>query len=232
MPDPAVVKSLFGRIAGRYDLANRVLSLGIDGRWRRHLVAAVNKAHPIDVLDLATGSGDVALALGLGLPAGARILGMDFCVPMLEEANVKKAKAPGAFPYVNFRQGDALNLPLPDASYDAITLAFGFRNMADRARCLSEMHRVLRPGGSLFILEFSQPWRWIRPLYSFHLKHVVPIVAGILTHDRSAYDYLAESIDRFPEMEGVSREIERAGFTGISASAMTMGIVALHVARR
>jgi demethylmenaquinone methyltransferase/2-methoxy-6-polyprenyl-1,4-benzoquinol methylase len=232
MPDPAVVKSLFGRIAHRYDLANRVLSLGIDGHWRTRLVAAVRKAHPIDVLDLATGSGDVALALGQGLPGGAHILGMDFCVPMLEEANLKKDRAPGAFPYVNFRQGDALNLPLPDSSYDAVTIAFGYRNMSDRARCLSEIQRVLRPGGSLFVLEFSQPWPWIRPIYAFHLKHVVPIIAGALTRDRTAYDYLAESIDRFPGIDGVRQEIQNAGFRDISASAMTMGIVALHVGRR
>jgi demethylmenaquinone methyltransferase / 2-methoxy-6-polyprenyl-1,4-benzoquinol methylase len=232
MPDPTVVKSMFGRIAGRYDLANRILSVGIDGHWRRRLVVAVKKTHPIDVLDLATGSGDVALALGRALPAGSHVLGMDFCVPMLEEANVKKAGSRGAFPYVNFRQGDALSIPLPDASYDAVTIAFGFRNMADRARCLSEMRRVLRPGGSLFVLEFSQPWRWIRPLYAFHLKHVLPRLAGALTRDRRAYDYLAESIERFPGIDGVSQEIQEAGFTGISASAMTMGIVALHVARR
>jgi demethylmenaquinone methyltransferase/2-methoxy-6-polyprenyl-1,4-benzoquinol methylase len=232
MPDPAVVKSLFGRIAHRYDLANRILSLGIDGHWRKRLVAAVRDTHPIDVLDLATGSGDVAFALAQGLPERAHILGMDFCAPMLDQANVKKARTPGAFPYVNFRQGDALNLPLPDSSYDAVTMAFGFRNMSDRARCLSETHRVLRPGGSLFILEFSQPSPWISPIYAFHLRHVVPLIAGALTRDRAAYDYLAESINQFPGTDGIRQEIQNAGFGEISASAMTMGIVALHVARR
>jgi len=232
MPDPEAVNSMFGRIAHRYDLANRVLSGGIDIYWRIQLVSAVKRTEPKRVLDLATGSGDVAFALGRSLPKGTLIVGMDFCAPMLEEADLKKAQNPEAFAHVKFRQGDGLALPLPDGSQDAVTIAFGLRNMADRAKCLSEMRRVLRPGGRLFILEFSQPWTWVRPFYALHLWLVVPLLAGLLTGDRGAYRYLGDSIGAFPGSKALSSEIRAAGFSGVTARRMTMGIVALHVAER
>jgi demethylmenaquinone methyltransferase/2-methoxy-6-polyprenyl-1,4-benzoquinol methylase len=230
MPDPAAVNSMFGRIAHRYDLANRVLSGGIDIYWRSKLVSAVRRAQPSDVLDVATGSGDVALALERGLPEGARIVGMDFCEPMLREAEAKRGRRPSS--RVSFLQCDALALPMADGSFDAVTIAFGLRNMADRSRCLAEMRRVLRPAGVLFILEFSQPWSWFRPLFGFHMRRTAPALAGFLTGDRGAYDYLRESIGAFPSKEALSREILGAGFTTVSARAMTLGVVALHVARR
>ena len=223
---------MFGRIAHRYDLANRVLSGGIDIYWRIQLVSAVKRTEPKRVLDLATGSGDVAFALGRSLPKGTLIVGMDFCAPMLEEADLKKAQNPEAFAHVKFRQGDGLALPLPDGSQDAVTIAFGLRNMADRAKCLSEMRRVLRPGGRLFVLEFSQPWTWVRPFYALHLWLVVPLLAGLLTGDRGAYRYLGDSIGAFPDAKALSSEIRAAGFSGVTARRMTMGIVALHVAER
>jgi len=154
MPDSAAVNQMFARIARRYDAANRLLSVGTDLWWRRVLVRAVRKARPHDVLDLATGSGDVAFALARNLPAETPIVGMDFCQPMLDEAEKKKATAAGRYRNVTFRQGDGLALPLNDASVDAATIAFGLRNMADRHRSLTEMRRVLRPNGRLFVLEF------------------------------------------------------------------------------
>jgi demethylmenaquinone methyltransferase/2-methoxy-6-polyprenyl-1,4-benzoquinol methylase len=221
---------MFGRIARRYDLANRVLSCGIDIYWRFRLVGAVAASRPHDVLDLATGSGDVAFAVAKDLPQRTRILGLDFSAPMLGEAERKKASKPGRYANVAFMQGDALALPLPAAGFDAVTIAFGLRNMADRARCLAEIRRVLRPGGRLFVLEFSQPWPWVRPLYAFHLRHVVPAVAGVLTGDRGAYEYLGDTIGAFPDRDALSAEIRAAGFAGVSATAMTMGVVALHAA--
>jgi demethylmenaquinone methyltransferase / 2-methoxy-6-polyprenyl-1,4-benzoquinol methylase len=223
---------MFGRIAHRYDLANRILSGGIDVYWRFILVKAVRRARPRNVLDLATGSGDVAFALGRGLPAAVNILGMDFCAPMLAEAEAKKAHHPKAYQHIHFQQGDGLALPLPDAGFDAVTIAFGLRNMADRSRCLAELRRVLRPGGSLFILEFSQPWAWVRPFYNFHVRRIVPGLAARLTGDRDAYEYLGSSIAAFPGRPELSAEIRAAGFSGVRASAMTLGIVALHVAQR
>jgi demethylmenaquinone methyltransferase/2-methoxy-6-polyprenyl-1,4-benzoquinol methylase len=157
---------------------------------------------------------------------------MDFCAPMLALAESKRSGRRSGPAQLEFRLGDALNIPLPDASFDAVTIAFGLRNMADRSRCLSEIRRVLRPGGRLFVLEFSQPWRPVRPLYSFHLSHVVPWLAGILTGERGAYEYLRDSIGAFPGRGALSAELLGSGFSQVSASAMTLGVVALHVARR
>ena len=222
---------MFARIARRYDIANLLLSGGIDARWRRRLVAAVERRRPGDILDLATGSGDVAFALSQKLTSKTVIIGMDFCQPMLDRAEAKKrAAAIGVYENVTFRQGDGLALPLPDECCDAITIAFGLRNLADRDRGLREMHRVLRPGGSLFVLEFSQPAAWLRPFYYFYLRRILPLIAGMITGDRSAYVYLNETISEFPDRIALAKEISSAGFREVRACPLTLGIVALHEA--
>ena len=231
MPDPAAVNSMFGRIACRYDLANRLLSGGMDLWWRRQLVRAVDRHTPRDVLDLATGSGDVAFALSDKLFYANNIVGMDFCQPMLDEAEIKQhSSGESSYSNVSFKQGDGLNLPLADASFDAVTISFGLRNMADRHRCLTEMRRVLRPGGRLYILEFSQAQPWFRPLYLFYLRHILPSAAGLVTGDKSAYVYLNETIEQFPDRNALGREITAAGFGTVHSTGMTFGIVALHEA--
>jgi demethylmenaquinone methyltransferase/2-methoxy-6-polyprenyl-1,4-benzoquinol methylase len=230
MPDPKAVNSMFARIAGRYDLANHLLSGGVDHWWRLWLVRAVRDARPGTVLDLATGSGDVAFALADGLPRGVGVTGMDFCQPMLDEAVVKRAANP-RWENIAFKQGDGMALPLPDATFDALTISFGLRNMADRHQALGEMRRVLRPGGRLFVLEFSQPYFWFRPFYYAYLKFLLPLVAGRVTGDRSAYEYLGGSIESFPDRATMSGEIRRAGFRDVRATPFTFGIVALHEAR-
>ncbi len=233
MPDPIAVNSMFGRIARRYDLANFLLCAGIDTWWRRRLVAAVRRQGPREVLDLATGSGDVAFALSRGLERNVTIVGMDFCQPMLDEAEIKKAAArAGRYGNVTFRQGDGLALPLPDTAYDALTISFGLRNLADRARGLREMRRVLRPGGHLYVLEFSQPAAWFRPLYYFYLRRILPTIAGLVTGDREAYEYLNRTIGQFPDRAALAAEITAAGFSQVTARPMTLGIVALHEAIR
>jgi demethylmenaquinone methyltransferase/2-methoxy-6-polyprenyl-1,4-benzoquinol methylase len=121
-------------------------------------------------------------------------------------------------------------LPLPDRSFDAITISFGLRNMADRHKSLLEMRRVLRPGGRLFVLEFSQPYIWFRPFYYAYLKFILPLIAGLVTGDRSAYEYLGGSIEQFPGRPAMTDEIRRAGFKSVSATPLTFGIVALHEA--
>lgn len=221
---------MFSRIAGRYDVANHLLSGGVDFWWRRVLVRRVHDVGPRDVLDLATGSGDVAFALADGLPPGVRILGMDFCQPMLDEA-VKKRAASARWQPIDFRQGDGMALPLGDAQFDAVTISFGLRNMADRHKSLSEMRRVLRPGGRLFVLEFSQPFAWFRPVYYTYLKYVLPTIAAVVTGDRGAYEYLCGSIEQFPGRDAMSAEILRAGFKSVRATPLTFGIVALHEAQ-
>ncbi len=231
MPDPAAVRSMFARIAGRYDLANRLLSGGTDVWWRWRLCRTVARTRPHAVLDLATGSGDVAFALARALPEAVRITGMDFCQPMLDEAVQKKARSP-RYAKIEFLQGDAMALPLPDAAFDALTISFGLRNVADRHKALSEMHRVLRPGGTLFVLEFSQPYRWFAPLYYFYLRRILPWFAALVTGDKGAYDYLGGSIAQFPARPAMSAEILRAGFAEVRARPMTFGIVALHEARK
>ena len=230
MPDSKAVNSMFGRIAGRYDLANHLLSGGVDFWWRQRLVRAVHDAGANAVLDLATGSGDVAFALSDGLPPGTQITGMDFCQPMLDEAVKKRAGSP-RWAAVEFRHGDGLALPLPDAGFDALTISFGLRNMSDRHKALQEMRRVLRPGGHLFVLEFSQPVFWFRPVYYAYLKFALPAIAAVVTGDRGAYEYLCGSIEQFPGRDAMSVEIRRAGFAAVRAVPLTFGIVALHEAR-
>jgi demethylmenaquinone methyltransferase/2-methoxy-6-polyprenyl-1,4-benzoquinol methylase len=230
MPDPKAVNTMFARIAGRYDIANHLLSGGIDYWWRQRLVRAVYDSHAASVLDLATGSGDVVFALADGLAPGVTLLGMDFCQPMLDEA-VKKREENHRWTHVEFRLGDGMALPLPDASFEAITISFGLRNMVNRAKALQEMRRVLKPDGRLFILEFSQPMVWFRPFYYMYLKHVLPIVAGIITGDRSAYEYLGGSIEQYPDRSAMSEEIRQAGFNSVRALPLSCGIVALHEAR-
>jgi demethylmenaquinone methyltransferase / 2-methoxy-6-polyprenyl-1,4-benzoquinol methylase len=231
MPDPNAVNSMFARIAGRYDFANRLLSGGVDLWWRRSLVKAVQQAKPSDILDLATGSGDVAFALSRKLTSAKSIVGMDFCQPMLDEASMKqKSLTDKPLPRIRFQQGDGMNLPLTDHSFDAVTISFGLRNMADRAQCLREMRRVLRPGGQLYVLEFSQPQRWFKPIYLFYLRYILPVVAGWVTKDKEAYVYLNESIEQFPDRAALAQEMFSAGFKNVSSRGMTLGIVALHQA--
>jgi demethylmenaquinone methyltransferase/2-methoxy-6-polyprenyl-1,4-benzoquinol methylase len=231
MPDPNAVNDMFGRIAPRYDLANHVLSLGIDRWWRWHQVRGVIQKCPKTVVDLATGSGDVAFALAGKLPPDAHVLGLDFCQPMLDCANAKKERIRGGAP-VEFRFGDGLDLPLEDDSVDALTISFGLRNMEDRARALSEIRRVLKPGrGHLHLLEFSQPRAWFRPAYNFYLRHLLPRIARLLTGDQSAYDYLGDTIESFPDRTCMANEISAAGFSEVTHRGLTFGIVALHVAK-
>lgn len=223
----AEVRSLFGRIADRYDLANRILSAGQDRGWRRRVVRAVRRAGARDILDLATGSGDLALALAQDMPE-ARVLGLDFCEPMLARARAKQASRSCA--NVSFALGDALALDLPSGSFDAVTIAFGLRNLQDRARGLAEMRRVLRPGGRLLVLEFSQAATAFRPIYLPYLRHVLPRLGGWITGDRAAYAYLNETIERFPGREDLSREMLASGFAAAPSIPLAFGAVALHEA--
>ncbi len=228
------VRDMFGGIAGRYDLANRTLSMGLDILWRRRLVREVTRLRPTSVVDLATGSGDVAFALRKKLPPQARLQALDFCEPMLDQARRKQGRLDPSETLgpLSFAQGDCLNLPLDDQSADAATIAFGLRNLEDRARGLAEMRRILRPGGTLFVLEFTQPHRWFRPIYLLYLKAILPTLAGWITRQPSAYRYLAGTIESFPTVTALTRELEAAGFPQVRAIPMSLSIVALHLARK
>ncbi len=230
MPDASKVNSMFARIASRYDLANRMLSFGIDQIWRNRLVEEVDYRDPASVVDLATGSGDVAFALREGLAPGTRITGLDFCAPMIDEA--KKKQIQHNAPDIEFGIGDILDLPLKDGAADAVTISFGYRNLEDRHKGLLEIRRILSPGsGRLFILEFSQPHPLYRPFYYFYLKRVLPFFANLITGDLAAYEYLCGSIEKFPDRDGITKELEDAGFTDVKAIPMALGSVALHIAQ-
>lgn len=215
------VCSLFTQIARPYDIFNHVFSLGVDVYWRWRLVRGVSPPGAGWTLDLAAGSGDVALALQ---KRGHRVVALDFCLPMLERARRKGVKVTVC--------GDALHLPLANASVEAVTLAFGLRNFSDRHHGLTEICRVLKPGGWLHVLEFTQPDPWFRPVYFFHLKNIMPRVAGWLTNRREAYHYLFETIAAFPSALELTKEMIDAGFGTVFCTRHTAGIVAIHRAQR
>lgn len=231
MPKGDDVSSMFGRIAGRYDRANRLLSGGTDLYWRRHLVRMVSKTAPSHLIDLATGSGDVAFALQKGIHPSPSIIGLDFCQPMLDQAVAKQQPVSPEKP-VEFLQGDILNLPFENNSFDTATIAFGFRNLENRDQGLSEIFRILKPSGNLFILEFSQPYKWFRPLYFFYLKRILPRLAKWATGDIQAYQYLAGSIESFPSRQQITQQLQNAGFSNVRAKPLTLSIVAIHHATK
>lgn len=223
------VRAMFGRVAHRYDLANHVLSCNVDRRWRAR---AVRRVRPIlerpgaRVLDICCGTGDLALALA-GRARGA-VLGSDFCHPMLVEARAKMGRS-GARALLF--ESDALRLPIRDASLDLLTVAFGFRNLANYEGGLAEMRRVLRPGGMAAILEFSQPPnRAFAAVYHFYARRILPWIGGALTGSRDAYRYLPESVRKFPDAPRLAQDMRRAGFRQVEFEYLTAGIAALHVA--
>lgn len=228
-PDPEAVRATFESVAPRYDLANHFLSGGIDFYWRKKLVKLAAEQTCDDVLDLATGSGDVLFALRDGLPHETAITGVDFCEPMLEEARNKREVKGLDEDSNKFLWGDCLSLDFPDNSFDLITISFGLRNLADREKGLKEMNRVLKPGGRLIVLEFSQPFLWFRPFYYFYLRLILPWMARLVTGDRDAYLYLGSSISAFPDRFGLVKEFENAGFEKIRFTSLTFAIVALHL---
>lgn len=217
---------MFARVAPRYDLANHVLSLNIDKRWRARTVA---KVRPVlvrpgaRVMDLCCGTGDLLVALEH--ERGAAAIGSDFCHPMLTAAARKSTRA-------MLLEADALRLPIASASLDLITCAFGFRNLANYGDGLVELRRVLRRGGMLAILEFSQPPNSVvRSAYGFYSRHVLPSIGGRLSGSPDAYAYLPESVRKFPGPEALAGMMAAAGFSEVAFERMTLGIVALHLAR-
>ena len=222
------VRDMFGRIAGRYDLLNHLLSFNIDRTWRNRAVQRVAEvvARPnARVLDMCCGTGDLLLALEA--KAGHTVLGSDFCHPMLVEANRKARKRGARTPLF---EADALALPLAEGSLDVITVAFGFRNLASYDRGMREMLRVLKPGGIALILELSQPKnRYFAPLFAFFSGNVMPWVGGLVSGSPEAYSYLPESVRKFPGAEQLAGHMRNAGFSHVEFERLTLGAVALHI---
>jgi demethylmenaquinone methyltransferase/2-methoxy-6-polyprenyl-1,4-benzoquinol methylase len=217
----AEIRGMFGRIAPRYDLLNRVLSLGQDVSWRRQIARRLAAASPDRVLDVCTGTGDVALAL----PAGPLTVGSDFCLPMLARARSKAARRRRRLPLV---AADALGLPLADGSVDAVTVAFGMRNFSDLEAGLAELVRVLAPGGTLLLLEFSRPSGVLAPLLSWWVRQVPPRVGRWISGDAEAYSYLPDSVGRFAAAHEVCGILERLGLEGVWGDKLTAGVATIY----
>ena len=210
------VRSIFSTIAKKYERFNAVSSFGAYKRWLAGMMAQAPIARDDEVLDIAGGTGDVTFAVAKA-KRPARILCTDLVPEMLEVARAHRADGEGGEVPIEFAVVDAQAIPYEDESFDCITMAYGIRNMPDRARALSEMHRVLRPGGSLVCLEFSTPpnaaWRG---LYHFYLKHLIPFWGGLITGDREGFVYLGRSIKAFPDQEGLAALMRDAGFVDVT----------------
>ncbi len=225
------VSGMFARIAGRYDFLNHLLSGGLDFLWRRRLVRAAGFAPGSLILDLATGTFDVAIGLSRAYPA-ARVLAADLCLPMLRRGLPKIVKnGAGRVLHINPLTADALALPFRDAGLDCITVAFGLRNMRPRSAALAEAYRALRPGGRLCVLEFGGGHKkiWFG-LYDLYLDYALPLLGRIFSGDGGAYGYLASSIRAFPPAGELADEMRAAGFSGVEYEKLCSGAVYLHCA--
>jgi len=219
------IRGMFSRISHRYDLLNRVLSLGQDVLWRRAVALKVERARPALALDVCTGTGDVALAF----PPGVATVASDFCLPMLARAAVKARARGRSLPLF---AGDALRLPLGDATVDVVTVAFGVRNFESLELGIGELVRVLRPGGSLFILEFSHPRGVFSPLLSWWTRTVPPRVGRWLSGDREAYSYLPASVETFSSAARVCDLLDHLGMEEVRGVPQTGGVATLYEARK
>jgi demethylmenaquinone methyltransferase / 2-methoxy-6-polyprenyl-1,4-benzoquinol methylase len=219
--DPLSIREMFGRVAARYDRANQILSLGIDNYWRRMVGSQVASWHPQRILDLATGSGILAQELRRQNPE-AYLVGADFCAPMLQVAKRRGLN--------NLIVADGMALPFAEATFDVVTIAFGLRNMESFENALKGISRILRPGGHLLILDFSLPAGPLRPFYRFYLHFVLPRLAGLITGHAAAYQYLGESIERFPRGTAMLDLLAGAGFQNAKVKNLTGGIVAVYYA--
>ena len=222
------VREMFRQIAPRYDLMNHLLSANVDRYWRWRAVRRLRLSGNSPVLDTCTGTGDLAFAISKRAP-GVDVIGSDFCNAMLEIANRKK-RHHVQDDEVQFLEADSQHLPFGDDQFQCVTVAFGLRNVADTDRGLAEMVRVCKPGGQVMVLEFSKPRMiGLRQMYGFYFTHVLPRVGQFFAkNDKSAYEYLPQSVGQFPDYEALTDRMHQAGLTGVSYKPMTFGIATIY----
>jgi demethylmenaquinone methyltransferase/2-methoxy-6-polyprenyl-1,4-benzoquinol methylase len=225
------IAAMFDRISPKYDALNHLLSFNIDKVWRRKTAKAVAKKQPRTILDLATGTADLAIAVARQNPQ-ARLIGMDISEKMLDIGK-EKVKQRNLENQIELRLGDAAALPFGDNSFDAVTVAFGVRNFEDLDKGLSEISRVLKPGGQAVVLEFSMPERFpVKQLYRFYFKRLLPFIGKFFSKDNSAYAYLPASVERFPKPQIFLELLAQYGLMHSTVRPLTFGIATLYCAER
>lgn len=222
---------MFDRIAPYYDFLNRLLSLGIDTIWRKQAINLLRPDQPQRILDVATGTADVAIEAARRL-APEEIIGVDISVEMLEVGR-KKVQRKGLGKIITLREGDSENLPFPDNTFDALTVAFGVRNFEDLEQGLREMQRVLKPGGKVVILEFSKPTIFpFRQLYHFYFKNILPFIGRFTSKDPKAYRYLYESVQAFPDGDQFLNILTQTGYKSNRCIPLTLGICSIYLGEK
>ncbi|MBL9163472.1 MAG: bifunctional demethylmenaquinone methyltransferase/2-methoxy-6-polyprenyl-1,4-benzoquinol methylase UbiE [Planctomycetaceae bacterium] len=227
------VRRMFGEIAGKYDFLNHLLSLNVDRYWRWRTVRTVAPQSGDRILDVCTGTGDLALAYHKATSGKAEIVGADFCHEMLALGHQKGMKA-RAGDRLSFIEADTQNLPFPSDRFNIVTVAFGLRNVADTDAGLAEMTRVCSPGGQVAVLEFSSPeWQPFKGIYSWYFRNVLPRIGQMLARNaESAYSYLPESVGEFPQGEALAERMRRVGLTEVSYRPLTLGVATLYVGKK
>jgi len=231
-PRDQAVQGMFDRIAGRYDLLNRVISFKLDNWWRRQAIEIVIQQSAGRIVDLGTGTGDMVLSAMKSAQGNARIVGLDVSLNMLQLAQSKRAKQP-AGSTANFVQGSAMASPFKSASFDGAMSAFVLRNVSDLGRFFSEACRVLKPGGKLVTLDMFPPQRsWFEPFYCLYFYRLMPWIGGLIGGDRNAYRYLSDSVRRFDPPERISERMQQAGFAKVTLRKYLNGAVCMHIAEK
>lgn len=230
-PKTENVREMFNHIAPTYDRLNHILSLSIDKLWRQRVVKAVRKVGAKQILDVATGTADLAIAMARKIK-DSTICGIDLSVQMLEVARAKVNKQ-GLENRITLMEGNAEHLEMQSESVDAVTIAFGIRNFENKEACIEELKRVIRCGGHLIILEFSNPKnRFIGWIYRIYSHNILPWIGGLISKNRSAYEYLPSSVDSFPSPELFSQMLSNAGFTDIVRRSQSFGIAQIYIAKK
>lgn len=228
------VRRMFAQIAPRYDLMNHLLSMNIDRTWRRRTLHQLKLSGNEPVLDVCTGTGDLAISISKQHADRLQVVGTDFCLPMLEIAERKRTEIGTASRFLRFIEADTQALPFPANTFQAVTVAFGIRNVSDTRRGLQEMVRVCRPGGQIAILEFSRPtWPGLKQLYDAYFRWILPAIGQSMARNtESAYSYLPESVRQFPSGPAMLKTLEDVGLQSLRMFPMTFGVATLYIGQK